>query len=123
VTAQSRAVFRAWAAMHDAGLTSVVVRLEPVEHSDGWEYFPAVVAAARDGRAVYAPQRVADAVWAAAEAKGVADGPVAMTVPGSGVWRVELAECACDPWRDDGPCTACSGTGFVWWRKAAGGAA
>lgn len=117
----SRAVFRAWRRMDYERLRAVVVRLEPVEISDGIDFFPAVVAAVGvDGRPAWASSALADAVWDAAVEKGVATGPVLLTLPGSGPRRVETAECSCDPWVDDGPCDACHGHGFVWWPKAAG---
>jgi len=120
----SRAVFRAWRRMDAERLVAVVVRLEPSEVSDGPDYFPVVVAAVgTDGRPAWASSALADAVWAAAVEKGVATGPVLLTVPGSGPRRVEVAQCSCDPWDGDGPCDACHGHGFVWWPKAGDGAA
>ncbi len=112
----SRAYFRATSYMRAAGLCRAVVTLTPHEVSDSIDYFPeAVIVERTDGPAPGLWSKLAELVWSAAVEQRVADGPVLLSVPGSGVVRVELLPCQCNPW---GPlCDACNGTGWVYVRK------
>lgn len=121
-------------------LTRAVVDLHPEAVSDGDDYYPRTVAAWRaDGTRDHGVlSTLAELVWAAAQERGAATGPVqihrrpaprspALPAPGSAwlVERVEAEECrpCCGLGGTDEPCEDCGGTGWTYRPKRQEGAA